>query len=111
MDFPHAVQALRIRRRRLNATTGRWSTVTVDAITNLNDLNAGQASPTDLADALRGHWAIEILHHIRDTTYAEDASRQRTPRHGHPAQHRDQPAPPCLRPARDSARTGVSSQP
>nr|WP_230416580.1 transposase [Micromonospora tarapacensis] len=55
--------------------TGRWSTVTVYAITNLT---AGQASPADLADALRGHWAIEILHHIRDTTYAEDASRLRT---------------------------------
>lgn len=75
LDFPHAVQALRIRRRRLNLATGRWSTVTVYAITNLN---ATQASPADLADALRGHWAIEILHHIRDTTYAEDTSRLRT---------------------------------
>ncbi len=75
LDFPHAVQALRIRRRRLNLPTGRWSTVTVHAITNLT---AGQASPAGLADALRGHWAIEILHHIRDTTYAEDASRLRT---------------------------------
>jgi predicted transposase YbfD/YdcC len=75
LDFPHAVQALRIRRRRLNLATGRWSTVTVYAITNLT---AAQARPADLADWLRGHWAIEILHHIRDTTYAEDASRLRT---------------------------------
>jgi predicted transposase YbfD/YdcC len=75
LDFPHAVQALRIRRRRLNLATGRWSTVTVYAITNLT---AAQASPAELADWLRGHWAIEILHHIRDTTYAEDASRLRT---------------------------------
>jgi predicted transposase YbfD/YdcC len=75
LDFPHAVQALRIRRRRLNLLTGRWSTVTVYAITNLT---AAQAGPADLADALRGHWAIEILHNIRDTTYAEDASRLRT---------------------------------
>ncbi len=36
LDFPHAVQALRIRRRRLNLATGRWSTVTVYAITNLS---------------------------------------------------------------------------
>lgn len=70
LDFPHAVQALRIRRR-LNLNTGRWSTITVYAITNLT---AAQAIPADLADALRGHWAIESLHHIRDTTYAEDAS-------------------------------------
>ncbi|WP_244167184.1 ISAs1 family transposase, partial [Micromonospora marina] len=27
LDFPHAVQALRIRRRRMNLATGRWSTV------------------------------------------------------------------------------------
>lgn len=35
LDFPYAVQALRIRRRRYNAATDRWSTVTVYAITNL----------------------------------------------------------------------------
>lgn len=75
LDFPHARQALRIRRRRFNPATGRWSTVTVYAITNLT---AAQASPADLADWLRGHWAIEVLHHIRDTTYREDASRLRT---------------------------------
>src|SRR4051794_18352513 len=75
LDFPHAVQALRIRRRRLNLATGRWSTVTLYAITNLP---AAPASPADLADALRGHWSIEVLHHIRDTSYAEDTSRMRT---------------------------------
>jgi predicted transposase YbfD/YdcC len=75
LDFPYAVQALRIRRRRFNPATGRWSTITVYAITNLT---AAQASPADLADWLRGHWAIEVLHHIRDTTYREDAGRTRT---------------------------------
>ena len=75
LDFPYAVQALRIRRRRYNATTGRWSTVTVYAITSLT---AAQASAADVADWLRGHWAIEVLHHVRDTTYREDASRLRT---------------------------------
>jgi predicted transposase YbfD/YdcC len=49
--------------------------VTVYAITNLT---ACQASPAHLADYIRGHWAIEALHHIRDTTFAEDASRVRT---------------------------------
>lgn len=34
-------------------------------------------SAAERSDALRGHWAIESLHHIRDTTYAEDASRRR----------------------------------
>ena len=27
---------------------------------------------------IRGHWGIEALHHIRDTTFAEDASQVRT---------------------------------
>ena len=74
-DPRDAVQALRIRRRRYNAANGRWSTVTVYAITSLT---AAQASPDELADWLRGHWSIEVLHHVRDTTYREDASRLRT---------------------------------
>jgi hypothetical protein len=36
------------------------------------------ARPARLADLLRGHWGIEALHHIRDTTFAEDASQVRT---------------------------------
>ena len=37
-----------------------------------------QASPARLADLLRGHWAIEALHYVGDTTFAEDASQIRT---------------------------------
>jgi hypothetical protein len=37
--------------------------VTVYAITSLPFM---QASPARLADLLRGHWAIEALHHVRD---------------------------------------------
>ena len=49
--------------------------MTVYAVTNLT---AAQASPARLADAIRGHWDIEALRHVRDTTFAEDASRVRT---------------------------------
>jgi hypothetical protein len=35
-------------------------------------------APACLADLLRGHWAIEAVHHIRDTTFAEDGSQVRT---------------------------------
>ena len=31
-----------------------------------------------ITDLLRGHWAIEVLHHLRDVTFWEDASRLRT---------------------------------
>jgi hypothetical protein len=49
--------------------------VTVYAITSLT---AQQASSARLADLLRGHWAIEALHHVRDVTFAEDACKVRT---------------------------------
>jgi hypothetical protein len=68
LRFPHAVQALRITRRTKPLGSRRWRTVTVYAITNLT---AYQASPAHLADYLRGHWHIEVLHHIRDLTYGD----------------------------------------
>ncbi|GAB4001678.1 hypothetical protein GCM10029992_37840 [Glycomyces albus] len=41
----------------------------------MNSLDAHQASPAELADYLRGHWAIvNSSHHIRDRTFGEDAS-------------------------------------
>jgi predicted transposase YbfD/YdcC len=55
--------------------TKKWRTVTVYAITSLT---AVQARPAELAGHIRGHWGIEVLHHIRDVTYTEDASQVRT---------------------------------
>jgi predicted transposase YbfD/YdcC len=75
LDFPHATQALRITRRARPLGSRRWRTVTAYAITSLT---AAQAHPARLADWIRGHWGIEALHHIRDTTYAEDACQLRT---------------------------------
>jgi predicted transposase YbfD/YdcC len=49
--------------------------VTVYAVTSLT---AAQASPARLADWVRGHWGIEVLHHLRDVTFAEDACQVRT---------------------------------
>jgi hypothetical protein len=49
--------------------------VTVSAITSLG---FAQAGPARLADHLRGHWAIEMLHQLRDVTFCEDASQVRT---------------------------------
>jgi hypothetical protein len=49
--------------------------VTVYAVTSLTH---AQASPARLADLIRGHWAIEALHHLRDVTFAEDGSQVRT---------------------------------
>jgi predicted transposase YbfD/YdcC len=74
--FPHAAQILQVTHetRALHAPR-RFKTVTVYAVTSLTHFQAG---PARLADLLRGHWAIEALHHIRDVTYAEDASQVRS---------------------------------
>jgi len=76
--FPHAAQVLQVTRktRDLRASIPhRWRTMTVYAITSLGFV---QARPASLADLLRGHWAIEALHHLRDVTLAEDGSPVRT---------------------------------
>jgi predicted transposase YbfD/YdcC len=75
LAFPHAAQALRVTRRTRPLSGGKWKTITVYAITSLA---FGQATPAQLAQWIRGHWQIEALHHIRDVTYAEDASQVRT---------------------------------
>jgi predicted transposase YbfD/YdcC len=76
LAFPHAAQAIQIVRRRRPLTSSKWSTETVYAITSLTP---AQASPAQLAAALRGHWAIEDrLHWVRDVTYGEDLSQVRT---------------------------------
>jgi predicted transposase YbfD/YdcC len=73
--FPHAAQVIQVTRKRRDLHTKRWQTVTVYAITSPP---FELARPARLADLLRGHWAIEALHHIRDVTCAVDASQVRT---------------------------------
>ncbi|GAA2436636.1 ISAs1 family transposase [Actinomadura vinacea] len=73
--FPHAAQAIQVKRRRTDRVTGKTTIKTIYAVTSLT---AGRAAPARLASLIRGHWSIEALHHIRDVTYTEDASRIRT---------------------------------
>lgn len=76
LPFPHARQAVRIVRERVEVTTGEHEREVVYGITSLRDDLAG---PRVLAGLARGHWAIENkIHYVRDVTYAEDASRVRT---------------------------------
>jgi hypothetical protein len=63
LDFPHAAQAVQIVRRRRTITTDKITLQRVHAVT---DLAAHQAD------------SPEIAHHVRDTTFTEDASRMRT---------------------------------
>jgi predicted transposase YbfD/YdcC len=73
--FPGARQAIQIKRRRTCRKTGKATVKTVYAVTSLT---AEQATPARLAQLVRNHWSIEALHHVRDTTFAEDASQLRT---------------------------------
>jgi predicted transposase YbfD/YdcC len=76
LDFPHAVQAARILRYRTDLKTGTVSRQTIYAIT---DLTSQQASPQRLGKLARSQWTIENrLHFVRDTAFAEDASKIRT---------------------------------
>ncbi|MGW3982918.1 ISAs1 family transposase [Streptomyces mirabilis] len=73
--FPGARQAVQIKRRRTDRKTGRTTVKTVYAVTSVT---AEQATAAQLAQLVRDHWKIEALHHVRDTTFAEDASQLRT---------------------------------
>src|SRR6266566_986995 len=45
------------------------------AVPGITSLPPGQAGPADLLAYLRGHWAIEMHHYVRDVVFGEDASR------------------------------------
>ncbi|MFD4232691.1 hypothetical protein ACFWSL_39010, partial [Streptomyces sp. NPDC058545] len=44
----------------------------------VTSLTADQPGPARLAHLVRGRGNMEALHHVRDTTFAEDASQLRT---------------------------------
>lgn len=74
--FPGAVQVLQLTRTVTAHKSGKRHTETVYAVTSLS---VTDAQPKQIADWLRGHWAIENrLHWVRDVTYAEDHSQIRT---------------------------------
>jgi len=70
-----AGEAIQVKRRRTDHKTGKTTIVTIYAVTSLPP---GRITHAQLAALIRGHWNIEALHHIRDVTYREDASRVRT---------------------------------
>ncbi|MFF7976202.1 transposase [Streptomyces sp. NPDC007905] len=76
LRYPHAVQALRIIRRRRDLKTGKTALETVYVVT---DQAAEQAGPAQLADLVRRHWHVENkIHCVRDRTFREDDSQVRT---------------------------------
>jgi predicted transposase YbfD/YdcC len=75
LDFPHAQQAVLIER----TTTGRGDgKIHCYAELGLTSAPQATAGASDLARITRDHWRVEAMHHVRDVTYNEDASRVRT---------------------------------
>lgn len=74
--FPHAAQAFLIERTVRDPHDGQLrSAVAALGITSRTLKRGG--TPGVIAAAARGHWDIEALHHVRDTTMNEDAQRLR----------------------------------
>jgi len=70
--FPHVRQVFLVERYSYGPDGELLGAVAVPGITSLAP---GQAGPGDLLAYLRGHWAIEMHHYVRDVTLGEDASR------------------------------------
>jgi hypothetical protein len=47
-------------------------------VLGITSLTAEQADPAQLAAPVRGHWAIEAMHWVRDVTFREDKSAVKT---------------------------------
>ncbi|MFJ5220692.1 ISAs1 family transposase [Streptomyces sp. NPDC088354] len=76
LDYPHARQALQVVRWRRDLATSK---LTIERIYLVTSLPPGAATGSELAAWIRGHWRIENqLHHVRDLTFREDASKIRT---------------------------------
>jgi predicted transposase YbfD/YdcC len=76
MDWPAAAQIIRLERRTLQRKSGLERTEIVYAITSLRP---EEASPDQLQQVWRGHWAIENRSHwVRDVVFDEDRSTVRT---------------------------------
>ena len=78
LNYPHAAQVFRITRRRTDARQGRDGATTTEHAYGFTSVPAERATPRQLLAWNRGHWVVEVNHHIRDTTFAEDACLART---------------------------------
>ncbi|MFI7295552.1 hypothetical protein [Streptomyces sp. NPDC050121] len=66
---------MEVKRRRTHRKTGKVETETVYVATSLPPERAG---PAQLAELVQDHWSVDALHHVRDVTFGEDASRALT---------------------------------
>lgn len=70
--FPHVKQVFLVERYSCGADGEPLGAV---ALLGVTSLPPDQADPGHLLAYLRGHWAIEVQHYVRDVVFGEDASR------------------------------------
>ena len=75
LPFPHVSQAYLIER---HVTALDGTPLSDVAALGVTSLDATRATPETIAALVRGQWAIESLHWLRDTLYREDHSQVRT---------------------------------
>ena len=78
LNYPHVAQIFRITRRRTDARQNGTGQTTREQVYGITSVPAHRATPRQLLAYNRGHWAVEVNHHIRGTTFAEDACLART---------------------------------
>ncbi|WP_326823298.1 ISAs1 family transposase [Streptosporangium sp. NBC_01756] len=71
IDFPHVAQVWRLRRDVLGADR---RPLTKQIVFGITCLTPPQATPAELAALIRGQWAVECVHWLRDVLYREDES-------------------------------------
>lgn len=74
VDFPGAVQAVRIRRWRKDIVTGK---IEHHVVFGLVSRDARAARAAEVARWFRCHWQVEVMHWIRDVVFGEDAAQIR----------------------------------
>jgi len=76
--FRDASQALLIERYVTVKKNGQWQMRNCEAVLYITSLGEAGASPEDLLAFVRGHWAVEHTHWLRDVIWNEDKSLLRT---------------------------------
>lgn len=73
LDWPGLGQCFRlVRERTLNGKT------TSETVYGITSLTRDKADAKRLLTLVRAHWSVEMLFHVRDVTFGEDACRART---------------------------------
>ena len=73
INYPHVAQIFRVTRERTDARRNGTGETSIEHAYGITSAPAERASPEQLLAWNRGHWSVEVNHHIRDQTFAEDA--------------------------------------